>query len=181
MGEGRGSVPVQSSRHYYQRGEVLSSADSDIDLPGNGNHEPLFEGFSFPGKGFHTAHTDYRISVLQSAKCHALALSARSPVVSLRSSPRGSSSNAVAAAAAQRSLGFHGGVCRSFVDSGDQVGPPVAVRCSSSAGGHLSGLPTTRPFVLVQRVGPGLGGKLARPVCLGSLVGRGAELFHQPA
>ena len=40
VGEERGSVPVQSPRHCYQRGEVLSSTDSDIDLPGNGNCEP---------------------------------------------------------------------------------------------------------------------------------------------
>ena len=82
MGEGPGSVPLQSLRHCYQRSEVLSSADSDCDLPGNGNHEPLFEGFSFPGEGFHPAHTDYRIFVLQVAKCYVLALSVRSPVVS---------------------------------------------------------------------------------------------------
>ena len=78
MGEGQGSVPLQSPRHHLERGEVLSSTDSDINLSGNGDREPFFEGFSFPGEGFHPAHTDHQISVFQAAQHRVLVVSAGS-------------------------------------------------------------------------------------------------------
>ena len=125
------------------KAKSFSSTDSDVYLPRNGNREPFFEGFSFPGEGFHPAHTDYRISVLQAAKRRVNALSALLPVVSLPSSPRGSTSNEVSAVATQESLGFSGRVRCHLLDFGDLIGPSVVVRRSSSPGGGLSGLPTT--------------------------------------
>ena len=88
MGEGPGSVPLQSPQHCLKCSEVFFSADADCDLRRYGNREPLFEGFSFPGEGFYPANTNYQISVLQAAKRCVLVLSVGSPVVSLPSCPR---------------------------------------------------------------------------------------------
>ena len=159
----------------------MSCPDSDVDLSRNGDREPLFEGFSFPREGFHFAHASRLISILQVAECRVLAGSIGSPIVSLPSSPGMTSSHAFSAASASRALGFHRRVCWSRLDPGDRVGPFVAVQCSSPAGGHLSGVPTTQLSVLVCSVGPGLGGEPARPVCLGLLVDPGAETVHQPS
>ena len=143
MGKGPGSVPLQSPQHCHQRSEVFSSANTDCDQPGNGNHEPLFEGFSFPGEGFRSAHANYRISVLQAPKHHVQTLSAGSPLISLPSSPRRSPLNEVSAVAALRSLGFCERVSCSRLDSRDKVGSSLVVRLLTSSGGCLSGLPTT--------------------------------------
>ena len=57
MGKGPSSVSLLSTRHNYQPKEVISPSDTDCDLPRDGDHEPIFEGFSFPGEGFDPAHS----------------------------------------------------------------------------------------------------------------------------
>ena len=104
MGEGPRSVSLPSTRHHYQPGQVFSPPNADGGLPWAGDREPLFEGFSFPGEGFDPA--SYRISVLQAAKCHVLALPVGLPVVSVPPCPRGSTSHAVSVVDPPRPMGL---------------------------------------------------------------------------
>ena len=48
VGDGTYSVLVQSPQNSHQRGEVLSSANPDFNLLGNGNHEPSLGAFPSP-------------------------------------------------------------------------------------------------------------------------------------
>ena len=94
---------------------------------------------------------------------------------SVPSRSRGSSSVGVAL-----SVGLSGRVRRSSLDSRDRLGPLVVVGHQPPPSGSLSGSPAPRPALLVRRLGSGEERSSSRPICLGSLVGRGAPSFDQP-
>ena len=105
MGEGPSSVSLPSTRHNYQPEEVISSSTTDCDLPRDGDREPLFEGFSFPGESFDPAPCILPNFCPAGDKASSvLALSVGSPVVCMPSSPKGSTSHEVSAGGPTRPL-----------------------------------------------------------------------------
>ena len=170
VGKGQGFDSLSPTRHCDQLQKVFSQSDSDCNLLWDGDHEPLFEGFSFPRECFDPALTDHRISVLQTAKrrcllgrlfsvCHLVpscCLCMRSLQLVLRDL-----------------MGLRGRVGCDFLDSLDRIRPELVVRhVSSSCGCFL------RLYCFGQMCRSGLGSEPPRPVRLGSLVTSGAGVVH---
>ena len=109
--------------HSRQLRQVPSLSISDCDVSGDDNQEPLFEGFSFSREGFDPAVANRRISILQVAKRCCLEEPARSPIIAVSSSTRGSCPDEVLSAGATWSVGLRGRVSCGHLDSLERVRP----------------------------------------------------------
>ena len=167
---------MQLPRHHYQRGEILSLADSDIDLPGNGNREPVFEAFPSPDRvsTLLTQTTEFVSFRLQNVVSWHCLLGRLSSLCHLVSGGR------LRMRSLQLLLRDHW----DFVEVSVVLSWTLEIESDLlwwlNARHLLAGvsLVSSQPDLL--RFEPGLGDEPARPVCLRSLVSRGAELLHQP-
>ena len=169
-GEGHGTATVQSFRNDGESREIVASPVPDGDLLGDGSGQPFFEGFSDSQTDRNRSRTNYRISILQAAKCGILARSLGSPDIVVSSRSGGPSLSLLSPASPSGSLGFCRRVGLSVVDERHSFRPSVVVGRTQHTGRGVACFPSCGPSLLVRRVRPGLGRPYWQPVCLRPLV-----------
>ena len=177
-GEGRSSS-VFTIRNCGESGKIVPVSIPDSHVSRDGLSKPVFEGFPDGETSRRSFETDRRISILQETKRRYLEMSTGSLVVPVSSSSCRTAENAIITASASSALGLCGRGRPGSLERSDTIGPSVVVRRSTSSVGGVPFDSSTRPSLLVRRLGPGLGGPSVRPLCFGPVVAREKASFHQ--
>ena len=148
-GEGQGTATVQSFRNFCKPREIVVGPVPDGDLLWDGSGQPFFEGFSDSQADRNRPRANYRISVLQAAKCGILTHSLGSPDVVVPSRSGGLASSSLSPASPSGSLGFCRRVGFSVVNRRHSFRPPVVAGRAQHPCRGVARFPSCGPSLLV--------------------------------
>ena len=180
LGKGQGSQPLSGAGNHCQPREVDTYSISDHCLLGNQDRLADFPGFSDSLEDRKVLLNSGRISVLKGAVCKVLESLARPSRHSVSPCSEWPVSNESSPIGSKLSLGFSGRGYPGSLGSSFSGRPSVVVHRRSSRRGDLSSPALSRPYVLVRRLQPRLGGHYRRPVRFRCLVGGRGLYLDQP-
>ena len=167
--EGLSNESLFGTRHRDKHREIIPDTIPTNNIPRSDHQLHDFEGFTFDRETDESININRRISFLKNPTCQSLAQTSRSPLVPEPIGPRGQIENEVPATKTAETVGLQEQGKPNILGQTMPTRPPVVEFEQTSAPRLLSTGSSSRPRLLVRRLGRGMGGSSFRPLYIGSM------------